>query len=160
MSWLRLFRRKKADAELQEEITAYLAAEMEENIARGMSEEESWRQANIKFGSRQRVREILWQQNSVMFVENLLQDLRYSLRQLIKMPGFTLTAILSLALGIGGTAAVFSVIYGVFIDPYPYVHSDRMFHLRLADKKWILGQCQSHWPTMEGVSQIPAGRGQ
>jgi putative ABC transport system permease protein len=155
MSWLRLFCRKKADAELQEEITAHLAAEMEENIARGMSEDESWRQARIKFGNRQRVREALWQQNSVMFVENLWQDLRYSLRQIIKMPGFTLTAILSLALGIGATAAVFSVIYGVFIDPYPYVHSDRMFHLRLADKDGFWGNANLTGPQWQEYRKSP-----
>jgi putative ABC transport system permease protein len=146
MSWRRFFHRQRSDAEVQEEIVSYLAEEMEENLARGMSEEESWRQAKIKLGSRHRVRETLWQQNSVMFLENLLQDLRYSLRQLIKMPGFTLTAILSLALGIGATAAVFSVIYGVFIDPYPYVHSDRMFHLRLADKNGFWGNANLTGP--------------
>jgi putative ABC transport system permease protein len=155
MSWRRFFHRKRSDGEVQEEIVSYLAEEMEENIARGMSEEDSWRQANIKFGSRQRVRETLWQQNSVMFAENLLQDLRYSLRQLIKMPGFTLTAILSLALGIGATAAVFSVIYGVFIDPYPYVHSDRMFHLRLADKNGFWGNANLTGPQWKEYRKSP-----
>ena len=60
-----------------------------------------------------------------------LQDLRYSLRQLIKMPGFALTAIVSLALGIGATTAVFSVVYAIIVDPYPYANSDRMAHMRL-----------------------------
>jgi predicted permease len=61
----------------------------------------------------------------------LFQDLRYGFRQLIKLPGFTLTAVLSLALGIGATTAVFSVVYGFLIDPYPYQGADRMVHLRL-----------------------------
>src|SRR5579859_3646412 len=59
------------------------------------------------------------------------QDLRYAVRQLRKMPGFTLTAILSLALGIGATTAVFSVVYAIVFDPYPYANSDRMVHMRL-----------------------------
>ena len=63
----------------------------------------------------------------------MLQDLRYCLRQLIKTPGFTLTAILSLTLGIGATTAVFSVIYAVLMNPYPYAASDRMVHMRLLD---------------------------
>ena len=63
----------------------------------------------------------------------LVQDFRYSLRQLFKSPGFTLTAILSLALGIGATTAVFSVIYAVLMNPYPYAASDRMVHMRLWD---------------------------
>ncbi|HKF45840.1 MAG TPA: ABC transporter permease [Terracidiphilus sp.] len=61
----------------------------------------------------------------------LFQDLRYSFRQLIRMPGFALTAIVSLALGIGATTAVFSVVYAIVADPYPYANSDRMVHMRL-----------------------------
>ncbi len=61
----------------------------------------------------------------------VLQDLRYSFRQLIKMPGFALTAIISLALGIGATTAVFSVVYAIVVNPYPYANSDRMVHMRL-----------------------------
>ena len=66
-------------------------------------------------------------------MQTLLQDLRYSLRQLFKNPGFALTAILSLALGIGATTAVFSVVYAILMNPYPYAPSDRMVHMRLRD---------------------------
>src|ERR1019366_4933924 len=61
----------------------------------------------------------------------VLQDIRYGVRQLVKMPGFTLTAVLSLALGIGATTAVFSVVYAILMDPYPYKAPDRMIHMRL-----------------------------
>ena len=61
-------------------------------------------------------------------MQSLLQDLRYSLRQLRHSPGFTLTAIVSLALGIGATTAVFSVVYAVMLDPYPYAGVERMIH--------------------------------
>lgn len=63
----------------------------------------------------------------------LLQDFRYSLRQLFKNPGFSLTAVVSLALGIGATTAVFSVVYAILMDPYPYAAPDRMVHMRLLD---------------------------
>lgn len=63
----------------------------------------------------------------------VLQDLRYYFRQLFKTPGFTITAILSLTLGIGATTAVFSVIYAILMNPYPYAGSDRMVHMRLTD---------------------------
>src|SRR5579864_847994 len=66
-------------------------------------------------------------------MNGLLQDIRYSLRQMRKSTGFTLTALLSLALGIGATTAIFSVIYGVLIDPYPYKDADRMVHVQLRD---------------------------
>jgi predicted permease len=67
-------------------------------------------------------------------MQSLLSDFRYALRELRKRPGFTLTAVLSLALGIGATSAVFSVIYAVLIDPFPYPGSDRIVELRLVDK--------------------------
>src|SRR5580658_10886022 len=64
-------------------------------------------------------------------MRTLYQDLRYSLRQLVKMPGFALTAVISLALGIGATTAVYSVVYAILMDPYPYKAPDRMVHMRL-----------------------------
>ena len=63
----------------------------------------------------------------------LLQDLRYCARQLIKAPGFSATAIVSLTLGIGATTAVFSVIYAILMNPYPYAAPDRIIHMRLLD---------------------------
>jgi predicted permease len=74
-------------------------------------------------------------------MQTLLQDLRYGLRQLRKSPGFTATAILSLALGIGATTAVFSVVYAVLLDPYPYANSDRMMHIicktKTGEDRWL-----------------------
>src|SRR5258707_12949377 len=66
-------------------------------------------------------------------MQSLLSDLRYAARELRKPPGFTRTAVLSLALGIGATSAVFSVIYAVLIDPFPYPGADRMMELSLLD---------------------------
>jgi predicted permease len=134
MGWRRFFRRREEDAEVQEEMAAYLAEEMEENIARGMPEEEALRQAMIKLGNRQRVRENLWQQNSIVFVENLLQDIRFALRQMLKSAGFALTAILSLMLGIGATVAVFSVTWDAILHPWPYLGADRIC------KIWVVGK--------------------
>jgi predicted permease len=67
-------------------------------------------------------------------MQALLQDLHYGFRQLRKSPGFTLTAIISLALGIGATTAVFSVVYAVLLDPYPYADANRMVHLVASTK--------------------------
>jgi len=64
----------------------------------------------------------------------LLQDLRYAVRQLRKSPGFTLTALLSITLGIGATTAIFSVVYSILLDPYPYRDAGRMVHVQLRDK--------------------------
>jgi len=71
----------------------------------------------------------------------VLQDLRYSLRELHKRPGLAITSIISLTLGIGATTAVFSVIYGLLAHPYPYQDADRMIHLVVknesGDDRWI-----------------------
>lgn len=78
----------------------------------------------------------------------LLQDFRYSLRQLVKSPGFALTAIISLALGIGATTAVFSIIYGILLNPYPYANSDRMIHPFIKDQSGVqrgTGLTGSQW---------------
>src|SRR2546425_9353433 len=67
-------------------------------------------------------------------MQSLFSDSRYAVRELGKRPGFTVTAVLSLALGIGATSAVFSVIYAVLIDPFPYPGSERIVEIRLVDK--------------------------
>ena len=64
----------------------------------------------------------------------LVSDLRYAARELRRRPGFTATAVLSLALGVGATSAVFSVVYAVLINPFPYVGSERMMQVALRDK--------------------------
>src|SRR6202140_4527589 len=67
-------------------------------------------------------------------MRTFIQDLRFALRQFRKAPGFVLTAVLSLMLGIGATTAIFSVVYGVLLDPYPYKDNDRMVKVELNDK--------------------------
>jgi hypothetical protein len=75
-----------------------------------------------------------------MVVAHVIQDPRYAVRQLIRSPGFALTAILSLALGIGATTAVFSVIYAALIDPYPFTAADRIMRLTVRSKSGSVTQ--------------------
>jgi len=84
----------------------------------------------------------------------LLQDIRYSLRQFIKNPGFTLTALISLALGIGATTAVFSVIYATLMNPYPYPNADRIVRLTLASKAGDEDWGNLNGPQVQQVRQL------
>ncbi len=88
-------------------------------------------------------------------MKTLFQDIRYGLRQSIKMPGFTLTAVISLALGIGATTAVFSVVYSILMDPYPYANPDRMVHMRLLNPKGDLNGFGLTMPQFEIIRKSP-----
>jgi predicted permease len=129
MRLLRFFHRRRSDRDLTREIAAHLDAERAENLARGLSPEEAERRARIKFGPARRVHEDLWRQNSLAFLEGILRDLRYSIRALARTPGFALIAILVMALGIGATAALFTVVRFVLLNPLPYPDSSRLVEL-------------------------------
>ncbi len=129
MSWLRFFRRRRADAELREEIDAYLAEETDENIARGMKPGEARRLAKIKLGNPQSVRETLWQQNTVSLVDTLGRDLKYAVRTLARTPGFSLIAITVMALCIGATTSLFTVVRSVLLRPLPFRDPGRLVML-------------------------------
>jgi predicted permease len=84
----------------------------------------------------------------------LHQDIRYSLRQFIKNPGFTLTALISLALGIGATTAVFSVIYAALMNPYPYPNADRIVRVTMESKAGSDNWTNLNGPQIQQVRQL------
>src|SRR5258708_7907690 len=129
MSWLRFFRRGRADAELREEIDVYLAEETAENIARGMEPEAARRQARIKLGNPRSVGETLWEQNTVSVVDTLGRDLKYATRTLSRTPGFSLIAITVMALCIGATTSLFTVVRSVLLRPLPFRDPGRLVML-------------------------------
>lgn len=126
--FLRFFHRARREAESARDIEFYIATETEDNIARGMPPEEARVAARRKFGNPTLIREDVRRLNSIAFFETTAQDLRYSLRALSKTPAFTVTALLTLALGIGGNTAVFTLIRSVLLKPLEYRDSDRLVY--------------------------------
>jgi predicted permease len=126
MSWLRFLRRKRFDAELQSEIEAFLAEETADNEARGMSPEEARRQARVKLGNPQKVRESLWTQNSTPLLANLGHDVKYAFRTLSRTPGFSIIAVAVMALCIGAATSLFTIVRSVLLRPLPFRDPDRL----------------------------------
>jgi hypothetical protein len=126
MRWLRrLFRKSRAESELDKELRFHMERQIGDSVAAGMSPEEARRHAVLEFGGLERVKEEVRDARWETHLNNLARDLRYALRTLRKDRRFALTAIFALALGIGASTVVFSVVYNVFFHALPYKDYNR-----------------------------------
>src|SRR5271170_4732372 len=120
---------RRADQRLQEEMAEHLALQTEENLRAGMSPAEARRQAALKLGAAQAIREHHHAEQGLPLAENLLHDIRYAFRMLHRSPGFSLIAIATMALGVGATTAIYSVIDATLLHPLPYPHPSELVRL-------------------------------
>jgi putative ABC transport system permease protein len=124
---------RRRSNELEKEIQHHLRMAEEERIERGASQNEAKASARREFGNVGLVKEVTRDAWGWRWLRDIAEDARYGMRMMLKNPGFSMVAILSLALGIGATTAMFSVVYGVLVNAYPYAHSDRMVDLVARD---------------------------
>ena len=115
------------DQRLLEEIEEHLALQTAENLRTGMPPAEARRQAMLKFGAAAAIREDYHGEQGLPFFENLLQDLRYALRQMRKSPAFTMLTALILTLGIGINTAIFSLVYHILVEPLPFSEPTQLY---------------------------------
>jgi predicted permease len=124
-----LFANSKVEAELAREISAHLALLEDEYLRHGMTREDARRAARLACGGVEQAKQLQRDERGFQGLSRILHDIRYTSRQLRKSPGFTLTAILMLALGIGATTAIFSIVEGVLLRPLPFPNPDRLVTL-------------------------------
>jgi predicted permease len=121
-------RRRAVD--LPREIESHLQLHIEDNLRAGMSPVEARREAILAFGEIETVKQDHWDGQTAPFVETVARDVRYAVRTLRRSPGFTLVAVLTLALGIGANTAVFAIIDAVLLRPLPFADPDRVVSIR------------------------------
>ena len=128
MSWLgRLFARKRLELDLDKELRFHFEAQVADKVRSGLSDSEARRLTRLEFGGMDQIKEDCRERRGTLWVESILQDVRYGLRQLRNAPGFTLTAVTTLALGIGATTAIFTLEQGVLARTLPVADPSSLY---------------------------------
>ena len=122
-----LFSRSKVELEIDAELRSHIEMRIEDNIAGGVSPEDAHRDVLLRFGNPAVMKERVAASDTALGLDSIWADIRYAFRQMRRSPGFTLAAILTLALGLGATTAMFSIVNGVLLTPLKLPEPDRLY---------------------------------
>ena len=144
--------RRRRDERLKEEIESHVANLTEENIRGGMTAEEAHREARLKIGAVEVFHEQYHGEESFPLIENLLMDIRYSLRVLCKSPMFTIVGLITLMLGIGANVVVFGVLNAILLQPLHVSEPENLYQIR--HKPWMMGRLlTTSYPAFEDLER-------
>ena len=169
MSWLqRLFARKRMEIDLDKELRFHFEAQVADKVRSGIPEGEARRLTRIEFGGIEQIKEDCRESRGTLWLESIVQDVRYALRLLRRSPGFTITCVLILAIGIGATTAIFSLVNTVLLRPLPFPESNRLVWVSQQDHSmpsvvpeslsypdYFDWRAQNH--TLEGIASYSGG---
>lgn len=139
-----MFKQKRSAEDFSEELQAHIELEAEELRREGMSEEDARQQARRKFGSVRREQERFYMQGRWVWLDKCLRDLKHAFRSLLASPGFTVTVVVTLALGVGANTAVFSVMHAVLLRTLPVQDPNQLVYLWTTSPPHGTGTVNAH----------------
>jgi hypothetical protein len=151
-----LFGGARRERELADELDSHLQMNIDDNLRAGLTQEEARRQAMLRLDGVEKTKQAYRERGTLPLVENLVGDLRFAVRQLVKHPGFAATAIVVLALGIGASVAIFGFVDAALLEPLPYTNPRQLMSVNessVESRRWPLS-----YPASSIVQAFPGPR--
>src|SRR5271170_5871690 len=149
-----MLRSERANGEFAAELESHLAMDIDDGVRAGLSREEARRRALIKLGGLEQTKQAYRERRGLPWMEDLLRDVHYAMRQLRRSPGFTAVALVTLALGIGANTGIFTLLDAVLLKSLPVPHPEQLFLVKQNDR--VAENSRYPWPFFDRLRrQLP-----